>query len=167
MPRQGCAINGGFTLIEVLVAMTILGVGLLGLAGMQIAGMRGSHSAYLRTQATFAAYDLADRMRSNPGAFVGNTLTIVNAGTYSETPAEFAAWAEEFVGAFPAPASDDRARVNCDDGGDTCGEGNCEILLRWDDSRTEGGLRHAAGEEGVANRNPSELEFHVCARLPG
>nr|MBS0019732.1 type IV pilus modification protein PilV [Gammaproteobacteria bacterium] len=56
---------GGFTLIEVLVAMLVLSIGLLGLAGLHAAGMRNNHSAYLRSQASLLAYDLADRMRAN------------------------------------------------------------------------------------------------------
>lgn len=55
----------GFTLIEILVAVLILSLGLLGLAGLQAASMRANHSAYLRSQATQLAYDIADRMRAN------------------------------------------------------------------------------------------------------
>lgn len=60
--------QGGFTLVEVLVAVVILGLGLLGLAGLQAASLRNNHSAYLRSQATLLAYDMADRMRANPEA---------------------------------------------------------------------------------------------------
>ncbi|WP_336368338.1 type IV pilus modification protein PilV [Marinobacter sp. C2H3] len=55
----------GFTLIEILVTMFILAVGLLGLAGLLFEGMRNNQGAYLRTQATILAYDMADRMRAN------------------------------------------------------------------------------------------------------
>lgn len=55
----------GFSLIEVLVALVILAFGLLGLAGLQMAGLRNNDSAYLRSQATFHAYDIVDRMRAN------------------------------------------------------------------------------------------------------
>jgi type IV pilus modification protein PilV len=61
----------GFTLIEVLVTVIIMAIGLLGVAGLQLAGMRSNHSAFLRTQATIAAYDLIDRMRADPQAFDG------------------------------------------------------------------------------------------------
>jgi len=57
--------NSGFTLIEVLIAMLVLAVGLLGLAGMQATGIRNNLSAYNRSLATQLAYDMADRMRSN------------------------------------------------------------------------------------------------------
>lgn len=57
--------NAGFTLIEVLIAMLVLAVGLLGLAGLQAANLKNNQSAYNRSQATQLAYDLADRMRAN------------------------------------------------------------------------------------------------------
>lgn len=57
--------NTGFTLIEVLIAMLVLAVGLLGLAGMQATSLKNNQSAYNRSQATQLAYDLADRMRAN------------------------------------------------------------------------------------------------------
>ena len=55
----------GATLIEVLVAMLILSVGLLGLAGMQMTALQSNQSAYYRSQATVLAYDVIDRMRAN------------------------------------------------------------------------------------------------------
>ena len=55
----------GFTLIEVLVAVVVLSIGLLGLAGLQTTALQNNHSAYLRNQATLRAYDMADRMRTN------------------------------------------------------------------------------------------------------
>jgi type IV pilus assembly protein PilV len=82
-------INAGFTLVEVLIAMLVLAVGLIGLAGLQAASLGNNQSAYNRSQATQLAYDLADRMRANVAGvatytpFVGvptakpNCLTIV------------------------------------------------------------------------------------------
>lgn len=55
----------GFTLLEVLVALIVLSVGLLSLAGLQVIGLRTNHSAYMRTQATIQSYDIIDRMRAN------------------------------------------------------------------------------------------------------
>jgi type IV pilus assembly protein PilV len=58
--------NSGFTLIEVLIAMLVLAVGLLGLAGLQASSLKNNQSAYNRSQATQLAYDMADRIRANP-----------------------------------------------------------------------------------------------------
>lgn len=57
--------NSGFTLIEALIAMLVLAVGLLGLAGLQATSLRNNQSAYFRSQATQLAYDITDRMRTN------------------------------------------------------------------------------------------------------
>ena len=55
-----------FTLLEVMIAMVIFSIGLIGLAGLQSAGMRNHQISHSRTFATTLAYDLADRMRNNP-----------------------------------------------------------------------------------------------------
>ena len=56
---------GGFSLIEVLIALLVLGFGLLGYALLQTMTLRFTQSANHRTQATNLAYDLLDQMRSN------------------------------------------------------------------------------------------------------
>lgn len=55
----------GFTLIEILVALLILAIGVLGIAALQFKGMQYNQDAYYRTQVNFLAYDIADRMRLN------------------------------------------------------------------------------------------------------
>lgn len=55
----------GATLIEVLVTLLVFSVGLLGMAGLQSMSLKANHSAYYRSQATFLAYDIGERMRSN------------------------------------------------------------------------------------------------------
>ncbi|MBI2779429.1 MAG: type IV pilus modification protein PilV [Gammaproteobacteria bacterium] len=65
-PFSAQATQGGFTLLEVLIAIVVLSIGLLGLAGLQAAGLRNNQGAYLRTIATQQAYDMADRIRANP-----------------------------------------------------------------------------------------------------
>ncbi|NNG11720.1 MAG: type IV pilus modification protein PilV [Halobacteria archaeon] len=67
-PRHNPGTARGFGLIEVLVAVLILSIGLLGLASLQTNGMRFNHTSYLRTQATVLAYDIVDAMRANRGA---------------------------------------------------------------------------------------------------
>jgi len=56
----------GFTLLEVMIAMVIFSIGLLGLAGLMAQSTRFNNSAQYRTQAVYLAYDMLDRMRANP-----------------------------------------------------------------------------------------------------
>lgn len=57
--------SGGFTLIEIMVALLIFSIGLLGLAMLQATSLKFNNDSYMRTQATILAYDLIDRMRAN------------------------------------------------------------------------------------------------------
>lgn len=56
----------GLTLIEVLIALLVLSIGLLGIAGLQLTGLRENQNAQYSTQAIYLANDMADRMRANP-----------------------------------------------------------------------------------------------------
>jgi len=55
----------GVGLIEVLVALLVLGVGLLGLAGLQSNALRFNQDALFSSQATTLSYDILERMRAN------------------------------------------------------------------------------------------------------
>lgn len=55
----------GFSMIEVLVAVLVLALGLLGFALLQTMNLRFTQSANYRTEATNLAYDLLDQMRAN------------------------------------------------------------------------------------------------------
>jgi type IV pilus modification protein PilV len=57
--------DSGFTLIEVLVALVIVALGMLGNAMLQLQGMKNSNDAYLRSQIGLFAYDIADKIRAN------------------------------------------------------------------------------------------------------
>lgn len=55
----------GFTLLEVMVAVFVLAIGLLGMAHLQITSLKHNQSAEFRTQAALLAADMLDRMRAN------------------------------------------------------------------------------------------------------
>lgn len=59
----------GFAMLEVLISILVIAFGLLGLAGLQGFSIRNNHNAYLRSQATLFAYDIADRIRANRSGF--------------------------------------------------------------------------------------------------
>lgn len=55
--------QSGFSMVEVLVAVIILAVGLLGVAGVQLASLQQITTANQRTQATLFTQDLAEKLR--------------------------------------------------------------------------------------------------------
>jgi type IV pilus assembly protein PilV len=70
--------GNGFSMIEVLIALVVLSVGLLGLAALQAEGLRGSSSALQRTGAVAYASDIADRMRANRMGLASYEVTFAN-----------------------------------------------------------------------------------------
>ncbi len=69
----------GTTLIEVLVALLILTVGLLGAAAFQLNALKYTDSSRMTSQASFIAYDMMDRIRANSGAdYTGTPPTAPN-----------------------------------------------------------------------------------------
>ena len=71
----------GFTLLEVMIAMVIFSIGLLGLASLQATALQNEHASYSRSQAILLAYEMADRIKANPGGSVNyvidtNTVTV-------------------------------------------------------------------------------------------
>jgi type IV pilus assembly protein PilV len=55
----------GFTLVEVLIALVVLSIGMLGIAALYLESLRASRSALVRTEAVTLASDIADRIRAN------------------------------------------------------------------------------------------------------
>ena len=56
----------GFSLLEVLIALLVLSIGLLGLAALQTTGLKFNQQSYQRSQATLLSYEILDRIRANP-----------------------------------------------------------------------------------------------------
>lgn len=55
----------GFSLLEVLITVTVISVGLLGLAALQFVGLRAGNNAQQHTLATLLAQDVAERIHAN------------------------------------------------------------------------------------------------------
>jgi type IV pilus assembly protein PilV len=73
--------HGGFTLLEVLIALLVLSIGLLGIGKLVMLSARANDSAYMRSQATALAYTILDAMRANRGeALIGTYDVALGAG---------------------------------------------------------------------------------------
>lgn len=71
----------GVSLVEVLVALIVLSIGMLGIAALYVESLRAGRGALLRTQAVALASDMADRIRANPTAGTAYTKTAAAKGT--------------------------------------------------------------------------------------
>lgn len=104
----------GIGMMEVLVTILVLAIGLLGLAGLQLASLKQNNQALQRSVATLDAYDLTDRIRANPigvdfGWYNSPTATAVAAcGTTSGcTPQQMAqndfySWLQQLASDLPS-----------------------------------------------------------------
>ncbi|MFO1510772.1 MAG: type IV pilus modification protein PilV [Steroidobacteraceae bacterium] len=112
----------GVTMVESLVALVVLSIGLLGIAGLFVESLRSSRTALLRTHAVNLAGDIADRILAN-----GNARDAYDTATYAGAPAvrrcaptaadagincsvaelaedDLARWQQAVSDALPAPA---------------------------------------------------------------
>lgn len=84
----------GFSLLEVLVTITLTSVALLGAAGMQLRALQNSQSSQARTQAVLLVADLTERIEANkrvekdhPGIYVFNSTGAVASASDCATTA--------------------------------------------------------------------------------
>ena len=73
----------GISMVEALVALVVIAVGMLGIAGLYLSSLQASRSAKLRSHAVELASSIADRIRANREAAVAYSTD-----TYGGEPAE-------------------------------------------------------------------------------
>ena len=139
--------SGGATLIEILVALLVLSLGVLGMAAMQIRALKGNQSSMQRTQAVMMSYYILDAMRVDKDSAKGLNY---NTGSLSAG----------VIGAICDPAGvtgTTLAKVNLNhwitslkanignaSDSSTCGavlcdaDGVCTVQVKWDDLRAGG-----------------------------
>lgn len=119
-------------MLEVLVAIVVMSIGLLGLAGLMASSLKNSHSAYQRTQATWLAYDALDRMRANRAiALAGGYNLALGAtpGGSALAAADLSEWDTALTNTLPA--GDGSIAV--------VAGGVVRIIVQWNDARGTGG----------------------------
>ncbi len=75
----------GMSLIEILVAVIVLSIGLLGIAALQIQSKRSNFEAIQRTTATMLTHEIVERMRNNASR-LEDYLTTVGGGVITAAP---------------------------------------------------------------------------------
>lgn len=143
----------GFTLLEVLITLLVLSIGLLGLANLQVVGLKNNHSAYLRSQATELAYDALDRMRANRQSAIGGDYNVAignNASGSSIAAQDVQGWKTELASALPQG-----------DGAIDCSGGDrCTVEVQWND--TNAGARP---NDGGVTATSNTTTFSVTTQL--
>jgi type IV pilus assembly protein PilV len=169
----------GFSMLEVLIAVLVFSLGMIGLAGLLIFSIQSNHVAYLRTQATFLAHNMAARMGANPAGVWANDYNIndldaVGAGIGTScstgcTPADLAThdiqeWSQQVHTFLPNA----HATIDCETGvisGYVASGGQfdlrppyggtCEMTLTWD----EAGAASGANQSDITSKGISPHTF--------
>lgn len=135
----------GAALIESLVAAFILGLGLLGMAGMQVKTMKSTRSSEFRSQAVMLSYYMMDVLRADRASALAGTY---NTDSSPDLPLESICSSGAITGStLPDNAKKawiDSLRKNLGDSDTTCGaiycavSGVCTIQITWDDALAGG-----------------------------
>ena len=126
----------GATLVEVLVAVLVLAIGMLGIAATQAVVLRNNMGSLQRSQATVQTYAILEAMRANVRSARANQYNqaMPSTGCVTVTGTNLATrdlqnW----------NASVQRALGPSACGSVQCASRICTITIRWDDSRASGG----------------------------
>jgi type IV pilus assembly protein PilV len=120
----------GLSLIEVLIALLVITVGLLGMAGLQAYSLKNNTSAYHRSQANTLGYDIIDSMRANRDVALGGgyNLAIDDSPSGSDLAGrDLLGWREKLAQLLP----NGTGAVSCNNPVASV----CLISVRWDDNR--------------------------------
>ncbi|MDQ2641860.1 MAG: type IV pilus modification protein PilV [Pseudomonadota bacterium] len=125
--------QSGFTLVEVLVALLIVSIGLLGIAAMQSLALRNTGSSMERSQAVIQTYSYLDLLRANRDRAVLSQLDmnlVCEVENLPSSQTDQRNWLEQLHLTL-GPGS--CGKVEC------LGGGKCTITVQWNDTRAEGG----------------------------
>jgi len=131
----------GATLLEILIALLVLSVGLLGMAALQARAIKGNVSAGQKTQAVvYAQYMLdamrVDRERAKGGDYNTGSARVCNPTAFGGTSLADntrSQWLADMKSSIGRP--DDTttcARIACN------ADYECTVTVEWDDSRAGG-----------------------------
>lgn len=138
-PTSSRQAQRGVSLIEVMVAVLVMGVGLLGIAAMQATALRNSQSALERSQAVIQTYAIIEAMRANRAAAITNAYNLASmtcaapaaGATLAQT--DLNQWIGSLKTTMSGPANAATDTTSC--GRVACVSNLCTVTVQWDDSR--------------------------------
>ncbi len=135
----------GVGLIEVLIAVLVLSIGILGLAALQTRALSDNGSSLNRSAATAASYSILEAMRLDRASALNgdyNTTVTTNscpaAGTTLATY-QLNNWCSKQLANFLGTVSTTTGQINCSTAG------ICTITIKFDDSKATGGSEVTGG----------------------
>ena len=135
----------GMSLLEVMIAVLILAIGLLGVAALQATALRNSQGSLARSQAVMESYAIFDAIRAAvPAEAVNNAPQKVTATTaYTmprtcATPAAGTTLATSDLSLWIATMQETLGPGSC--GTVTCAANVCTVVVEWNEQRTTGGV---------------------------
>ncbi len=141
----------GYTLLEVLIALLVFSIGLLGLAAMLVSAVKGNHQAYHHSQAVYVAEAMAESLRANlagvnagaynTGGFIstatGSGCAICSAGDMAQR--DVASWAQMASQRLPGGEVSSACTAGGPIGFTAAGyTGVCTLAVRWSEVGDEG-----------------------------
>jgi type IV pilus assembly protein PilV len=133
----------GVGLVEVLIAVLVLSIGLLGLAGLQLRTLRNNQSSLERGMAVAQTHFIVDAMRADRANAIelatsfNISLTAVNPTGPLFRQVAIRRWRENLVAALGTGAT----------GSINCNGALCDIVVQWNDQR---GSQGSTAEETAA-----------------
>lgn len=123
----------GFTIVEILVAIIVMSVGIMGLMRLQMSTLQVNQGSSYRSQAVWAANDILDRMRANKSVVEnqGYDVAIADQAPADRTTVannDIAEWLDHLDNWLP----DGEGSINYDPGNQLV-----TVTIQWD----EGGMR--------------------------
>lgn len=129
MPTKMFRHQNGFSLLEALIALVIVSLGMLGIAGIIANSLKVNQGAQIRSQAAWLAHDIIDSMRANrasANSYDGADCAAAPPGGIAGD--DIANWCASLAATLPGGT------------GTVTSAGNVvTVTVQWDDSRAAGG----------------------------
>ena len=140
--------RNGFTLIEVLIALLVMSIGLLGIGKIMMLSARANDSALMRSQATALGYTILDAMRANrqaaltgaydtalgvvPAAVVCTAAAPCNSGQQAQS--DLAIWGASLQAGLPAGQGSVVTNPAALDGTTGVNNTTATVTVQWTDT---------------------------------